>query len=395
MLITSNDYLSSISKKSVISEGGTGNFSKLFSDFVVFKKNKWLGIIIEGDKTLKKVKKVKINSDDKVFYKVLVPVKFFKLTHSSNNSLEKDFSQVILEIEKIFKKEKPDIVFLNGCYIKPWLMLMAAKNLGLPIVVQHAGLMVMEAEIFFKRKIIKKRTLKKLINMEADFSRYATKEIFLNKFSFKRYCEKVETADKGKSIIIPLPFWKLPIKKEKKLNNGVIKIGMVGRWDAIKRHEDYLNLAKSAKKKNKDWEFYSITSIPPTKKRINLKKDYRKNINVLAPMSKSELYKFYSEMDLMILPSFFDVSPTVVLESAYMNTPTMISRGVGFIDDYKKNKLNYLITDFSNPDLAVKKVERALETPLPKKFFSELIKKHDNRKVLSQYLKLFKLIIIK
>ncbi|MFA6417506.1 MAG: glycosyltransferase family 4 protein [Patescibacteria group bacterium] len=391
MLILSNDYLSNVEKNSKVSEGGTGNFSELFSDYLLAKEHSWAGIIIDGDKMAKRIFTRKIiSSSGKLFYKLLIPSAIFNSVGVGNHTLEKAFEKVIDEMVIVMKKINPDAVFLNGCYYKPWIILKAAKRLDIPVVTQHAGIMAMEAKTAYERGLTNKKKEQQLIKMEADFSKYSNIEIFLNEFSKKRYEQTTIKVDKNKAIIVPLPFFTIPFRKKNRAKKDGLKIGLVARWDGIKRHEDYLALVKMAKQQKENWDFYAITSIPDTNKNIEFKNEYRKLIKVLSPRSKRKLYDFYRQMDLMVLTSRFDVSPTVVLEAAYLGVPTAISPNVGFVEDYKKNKLDYLVCDFSNPAKAHLKIKKILDKKPPVAFFKHLMKQHDPNLILAQYLEIFK-----
>ncbi len=55
--------------------------------------------------------------------------------------LIKKYRPIINEVKSIFKKDRPDVVFLNGTYYMPWLISIAAHELKIPIVLRYAGIL--------------------------------------------------------------------------------------------------------------------------------------------------------------------------------------------------------------------------------------------------------------
>ena len=164
---------------------------------------------------------------------------------------------------------------------------------------------------------------------------------------------------------------------------------MVGRWDIIKNHEAFLNIAMLSNKLNLSWEFYSVTTIPETKNKIKLKNNYKKYIKILPPMDKNKLNNFYSEMDLMILPSHFDVSPHVVIEAAVLNTPTLISKGVGHVDIIKKFNNNDFIIDFLDSNKVINRINKIKNKKYSKELIEEFKKIHSTNNVIKEYFNVF------
>ncbi|USN52871.1 MAG: glycosyltransferase [Candidatus Nomurabacteria bacterium] len=111
------------------------------------------------------------------------------------------------------------------------------------------------------------------------------------------------------------------------------------------------------------------------------------------PTDSKGILKFFSTMDIAILPSLFDVSPTVVLEAASQGIGTIISSSVGWVNHYRKTGNAEWIGDFNKPKTIVKKIEKLAGTPLSAKLISLFEKEHDPEKIFKQYIKLFKSLI--
>ena len=394
MKIFSNDYKVNLPTKQHPTKGGTARFSRLFSDLLASKGHKWVGLIDDYYGGRKVKSSFVRGRKNKGWWTVSLPKKYisknFTLAKSPKN-LEKLGADLIDEIKKIIEKESPDIVFINGISCFAWAYLIAAYKMNIPIVVLHAGIWGVEIDLysdFFTKtgvKIIKK--------MERDFAKFSTNNIFLNETSRDYFLKNIYKIPKSKIKIIPLPCKDSTSSISKKNRSREINVGIVARWDRIKNHDAFLSLAQEAKKKNLKWNFFSVTTIPDTKKKLEFKKKYRSLINVLPPMSQKELRKFYRKMNFMILPSIFDVSPHVVLEAALEGVPTFISKNVGYAKLFKKNNLGHFIVDFSNPEKALKKIERIKTKKYPIRFTRSLKKLHDPKIVLNRFNELFKEIV--
>lgn len=390
MIIFSNDYLANFSNKK-LATGGPARFAKEFSDFAVNNGHKWVGLYLTAQKGAKlRLSTKKIN--DKIFWQIVVNGRMYvKITKAKKNfDVKNELQPIIDQVAELISKSAADIVFLNGFSVFNWMIMQAAHDIGKKIVIQHAGIWTKEVNMYkhffslWGRRIV--------LQMEKDISDCADCQVFLNDFSRNVYNKLVNKASAAKSRIIPLPFLgrKHAQVKMKKINpRQSIKIGIVARWDRIKNQEAVLDLAKEICRQKLNWQIYSITKIPETKKFLTFKKQYRQFVKVIAPMKYTELPKFYRKMDLMILPSHFDVSPNVVLEAAREGVATVISPNVGWVTEYKKNGYAGLITDFSKPGLVVEKIKKIINGGKTEKLLNSLLHKHEKNKIFNQYLRLF------
>ncbi len=291
-------------------------------------------------------------------------------------------------LQTIIKKENPDVVILLGMSISNWYLLQAARELHLPIIVNHLGLWYKEITGYNNAG---KAGIAIMNEMERDMSRYCTKEIFLTELSYRHLHRQLTPVSKQKYTLLPLPYDpnfvnatlpKLPKSK-------TIHVGIVARWDPIKNHEAVLALAKLAKKQGRDIKFYAVTSIRGDYPWYqSMREEYPNYIEIVAPMTPKDLKKFYQKMDVFILPSRFDVSPGVVLEAALQNRMTIISPTVGWVDAYKKNGLSNYVQSFKNKGRTLDLIEAIGKTPPPKSWITYLLKTHEPKLIFKQYLNL-------
>lgn len=397
MKILSNDYESNLPSSKNISWGGPGNFARSFSDFISEKNHKYCGIIFKSSKLKNpKIAEAVRGADGRAYQKILMPAAFRKTIAGAATLLDPVavYRPIIDSIKKLIKETQPNVIFLNGFSDRAWSLMKAGYEAGIPIVMQHAGFLKIELDIYsdsftnFGKKIFS--------DMEKEIGSLCDYEIFLNKWSRRKYSELIAPVNPQKSIVIPLPFSASHHRQDKRLKTaGPYHIGIIARWDGIKNHKAFLDVAIEAKKSGLPWIFHAITHIPKTKINAEFKNEYRRRVKTESPRPSTGLPAFYRQMDLMLLPSHFDVCPTVVLEAAAENLGTLISPNVGWVDCYKKNNAADWIIDFSNPRAVIKRIKRILNKPFPEKLIKTMTREHNPEKIFPTYLKLFEKIILK
>jgi len=391
--IVSNEYVNNLPGQKKSAHGGTAIFAKHFSQYVTKEGNTWIGIIHRNTKGRRTyMKKVSV-SGRYAFFDLFFPTTRFSRVIKTKKTLEprKIYKTEIERLRAFFREMKPDVVFLNGFSSVAWMMLVAAHEEGIPVLIQHAGIMQVEMEIH--KRVNPPLARKFYLEMERDIARFATKQIFLNDYSRKTYCTKVAQVPDGQAEIIPLPYGQEMLEHfgqtTKKKSDKTKCIGNVARWDLIKNYAGYLNVAKAAHAKELPWEFHSVMIVPETRFKHRLKAQYRKHIRVHSPMGREDLAEFYAAMDMLILPSRFDVSPTVVMEAALAGKGTLISPQVGWVSEYLECGMKDWIIDFKDPKKVVERMKKLLGKPAPKAFRNYILKTHAPTKVFAAYLKLF------
>jgi glycosyltransferase involved in cell wall biosynthesis len=398
MIILSNGYPTNMPNSEEVSQGGPANFARLFSSHIVAATpHKWIGVMFYGSKS----KDVRLNKcfsfPQRDYFKLYLPKRYFRLITRAEKF--EDPSIILRKPTKrlvsFIKKEKPDVVFLNGFGILNWMLLKAAEETGVPVVIQHAGIWTKELRLH--KHLYSRAGLKIMEQMEKDSTKLSSIEVFLNTWSRDYYQKHVAHNSESKTSIIPLPFnfdFFADISKAQKksiLNPAqkAFKIGTIARWDRIKNHNAILSLAKNARKKGLAWQFYAVTQIPEVKQLKNKKRAYEKNIKVIRSLDRVGISDFCHAMDMLILPSLFDVSPTVVLEAISTGTPVAVSPNVGYVDDFRKNGAEAWVIDFKNTKKALNRIKKLAMSPMPKALQKEIKSKHEHARVFSAYLGLF------
>lgn len=395
MRILSNDYRSNLPGESDIAHGGPANFARAFSAHAVKHGHTWVGLVQQGGISETTHITRTFSRKHTLYYTCSLPESRYRpfLTLMKKQDPCIWFGEEIACIRRFIRRIRPDVLFLNGFSVYAWLLLEAASKEGLPIVVQHAGIARIEFEQYKHLYSVAGRNA--MLRMEQSIAHLATTQIFLNAHSLDAFSLFVTPVSPDHARIIPLPYDKTFAQKALKgKKNPVpaleeIVIGCVARWDRIKNHRAILALAKEAAAQGLPWTFKSVTRIPTSPTETLLKKAYLRILDVIPPMDREDLLAFYQSVHLMILPSHFDVSPTVVMEAALAGKPTLISTGVGWNSEYLEHGLEAWITDFSHPKRVIRKIQSLLNSPSSQHFQSMIRTKHAPNKVFAAYLRAF------
>lgn len=396
MTILSNDYPSNLPNSTKIAHGGTANFASAFSAYVEKSGHAWVGIVRQDSK-VSRVTRIRAMGarGNRSYFKAYLPGSRVGtlLTRDSRVRLEEYFSEELVAMSAFVRRTRPDVVFLNGYDIHAWMLLCAASRVGVPVVVQHAGIARIEFSLY--RHLYSRAGMAMMLEIERDIVRRATTEVFLNEYSRDTFASVVAPVPPRQATVIPLPFLgafdaKHSVRARATVaREGRLTVGCVARWDRIKNHKALFAVAKEAKRLGLPWTFRAVTRIPDTAFDRRFKDAYRRLIEVVDPMPQAELSEFYRSADLMVLPSVFDVSPTVVMEAALEGRPTLISPGVGWNSEYRACGMEEWIVDFSDPVAVVRRLLQLGKGRPPVKFARMVRAKHAPDVVFERYLRTF------
>ncbi|PJE58395.1 MAG: hypothetical protein COU81_00990 [Candidatus Portnoybacteria bacterium CG10_big_fil_rev_8_21_14_0_10_36_7] len=301
---------------------------------------------------------------------------------------------IIKRIIEIIERDKVEVVLINGMPSwHVWFVREAARRVGIPLVMVHAG--VMNREVHMYRNVIDKKIAQIYSWIEKDYCGGDIWNIFLNETTRDFLRENVFGRKEFHGKVIYLPLAEAYTRVKAKVNStseqkASIKVGTVGRWDRIKNHPAILKLAEYAQAHSLPIKYYSVTMIPNTQINFKMKEKYRKVVNVFGQMSSSELIKYYKELDLLIMPSFFDVSPNTVLESMIVGTPALISPNVGHVEWYRKTGISKWIIDFKNIKQTTDMIIEVANQNVPKEVTAWIKKNHRANKAFKEYLSVAK-----
>lgn len=398
-----NDSHVSMPNTKRVAQGGPARFSQLFTHYFLQSGKFHLTSLFfshhESDNVIHRKITSRKNHD---FFEILYSAQKINSTYQENYS-KKEYLKYLepwaREVKFVLKQVQPNIIFLNDYGLTNYILFSVARELGIPVCIQHAG--IWKKEIMIGSGSAFSSQMKKLFSsFEKEVSKHTTHHIFLNHFSKEVFLKihNLHEKDLFASSIVPLPVSlpkkEYPFSKEMKKQNNVILSGTVARWDAIKNHSALLRLGEYVQKNKMPLAISVVTQ------RFNgvvskFREQYVRLIEIINPMSSLELLKFYRTRSFTILPSLFDVSPTVLMESISQGVPVIISSQTGWITEYKKFKLEKLIIDPSDSGAKIYKTILDLEKNYEEysrkfvKLQQEILKKHNPEKVFQQYEKIF------
>ncbi len=399
-----NGSLANFNYKKIKPQGGPARFACEFRKFFLqYKYVKIIPVVFNINPDVSTVRNRETRVNGNIFYEIVhnpEPVKIVATATSTLADAKNKLKHIFESVEDIILNEKPNVVFLNGFSLYNWILLEAAKSLNVPVVVQHAGLWKKEIQQHSERYSSKTRKL--FYTMERATVSASVFHIFLNKFSMDVFknIHHISESDpfEYRVISLPIPVVEPARRRVFSKKRTHIDIGMVARWDSIKNHSATYRLA-TAEKFPKDWNVHSVTKIPSME--YEFPKKYIKHINVHAPMSPSSLVMFYKDMEIVIVPSHFDVSPTVVAEAFLAGVPVIISDKVGWINEFVACGLeDHIIRTSISGNSFVRKIATILENRQANEkkysmFLSYIKNKHSAKKIFREYFALFKMIATK
>lgn len=272
-------------------------------------------------------------------------IPLFKAIKSSKSikDLEKKYRPIIKIIKKLLIKSKPDVVFLNGTYYIPWIISIAAHELNIPIVLRYAGVYTKETEN-------SKPKAKKFFNaIEKSFQKRVDYFIFPSRLCKDVVEKEILKKPVKKSFIIPNPF---NISEKYEVSKNVERrIAAVGRWDPIKNFPKYFKIHNVLLKDKWRHEAFFVTNDQKIKQ-------IPKTMNRLAPMTHSELLKFYTSQGLIICPSTFETFGNVPMEAVCMGVPVLVSENMGCAEILKTAGLENMVISFEDNKKVAERVKQ-------------------------------------
>lgn len=377
--------------------GGVESFTGLLIPFLVKAKHQYIAFSFTRPKDKKEGIKIKVerkNGNQIIRVKMWVPTKEILALLKGKQSPETE--EIVDKLTALLKELKPDVFFLNGFVTLFYIIMVAVSRAGIPIVAAHHGIWSKETDAIQKMtKLFSPAALRVRKNLEAQVVRLSKKDIFLNKMSLKEYSRLVAPVPAKQQALISLPYNPLYLNAKlppaKKVNpDKMIRIGMVGRWDAIKNFPAYIALAKEAKRQGLPWEFCAVTGFVPSPWLDEYRPDFDKYITRLDPMTPAKLKKFYQTLDMLVMPSHFETFGGVAMEAMLQNKPVLLSPTVGWSEKLREHGLINWIISFDDPKKVITRIRSVVQEHPPKALISDIIKYNHHEYIFKQYMKIFK-----
>jgi glycosyltransferase involved in cell wall biosynthesis len=148
----------------------------------------------------------------------------------------------------------------------------------------------------------------------------------------------------------------------KNRNNGVL-IGTIGRLSAEKGHKDFIEAASIIRRKGYEAHFVLIGDGQEKENLVKMTNDLGLDSYVTFTGYIRNVQDVYRDLDLMVLPSYTEGLPNVVLESLMMDVPVIATNVGGTSEIIKNNETGVLISPHS-PQQIANEIINYLDNPL-------------------------------
>ena len=259
---------------------------------------------------------------------------------------------------------------------------------GIPYIAHYHADSMPSGKMGFLLPIYKKIFLKKIIKSAKQIIVPTKDYVKIIKNKYGLFNQQIKIIPNG------IDLKKFKYNKNSIKINRPIKLLFVGNFSNVKNIPLLINSFESIVKKNYDSELYIIGTGDDKKKIIKLinNKKLDKKIFLCGRLEQKELFKKYSESDILIFPSKKESFGLVLLESLACGVPIVASNIEGIKNIIKDRHTGMLVNqtteDFSS---AIEKLinDQTLRENLIKNGLKE-VKKYDWDDIIEKYIKVYK-----
>lgn len=245
-------------------------------------------------------------------------------------------------VNEVLKSFSPDIIYLQGP--KVYLPFRNCKN----IIIAFHGL---TKDIVFPDPPNALDVAE--MNWEIEASKRAKVVVFFSKYMLKRF-ESVYQI-KCNTCVLPLGIKNTDYFYDK--SNSEFIVSYFGRLDnKVKGYSCFLDAVKSLPEKTKDGKKISFHVFGDGE---NVDKAKYDNVEFHGQVSGSDLYKAYSQTNIVVMPSLYEPFGYVGLEAMASGCILLATKGLG-MDEYLDPEKNSIIIEPSK-DSIVKAIEAVIE----------------------------------
>lgn len=266
----------------------------------------------------------------------------------NTRSIARIYEPIISAYREIIATEKPDLILINGTYLLPWCLLLAAKDAGVPIVLHYHGVLAKETAHY------RPPGPRLFRQMERQFNRPGVHFLFPSQLTKATVEHEVLKQKIKNCTILPNPVPEYFFTGQSAARAGQrIKVGVVTRWTRIKNTKFIAQLAHYNARIKGKLDLIVVTDIPRQSPRYA---QLRHRLSFRRPMDNQKLAGFYQAMDIVICPSHFETYGNVAQEALAAGTPVLVSGRMGVKETLAKLKLGHLVADFRSPKAVYQKI---------------------------------------
>ena len=265
----------------------------------------------------------------------------------------KNYAKFVKHAKELFHEHKYDIVHSHEFnWGMPYLR--EAKRVGIPVRIFHAHATQSSPSLIkrFRNALL----IPKTIHAASDLwscSEIAGKFFFKDKAFFLSHNAINEEKFQFNQE------YREDIRNLLNLDNKTKLIGFFGRFEAQKNPMHTLNVFKELLKLRSDIHLLMVGSGSLEKNILEFISNEKLESKITVFSPRRDIYKFYSAIDLFLLPSLYEGLPVVGVEALFSNLPqvysTNITREINLIDS-----IHYLPLELST-DMWARKISTFLD----------------------------------
>jgi len=292
----------------------------------------------------------------------------------SVDQIKNTYSELIDTYVSIIKRERPDLILINGTYYVPWSLFQAGSQSKIPMVLHYHGILTKETAHYEPKLQSLVREMERVFDNDRLFYIFPSKlaKITVEKEVFGHKIARTAIIPNS----IPQCFFNVETIGSKK------DVAFVGRWSAIKNPEFIKKISQYNKRKDGGYRFNVVSDKGRGQTEIDSSFG---NVRFYDPMSSRRLAKFYGNMGVVLSPSFFETYGNVAQEAIAAGTPALVSKNMGVAEIFKELGLSQWIVDFKSTKNVYEKIKSVSGQPICHKI-RELFKYNLNPQAINNRL---------
>ena len=221
-----------------------------------------------------------------------------------------------LRFKKLLKKNQYDVVHIHTDNPGRIDLVLAAKLAGVPNIIVHSHNSNREANSFLEKYPVIHKINRKLINKTVT-ERFACSDAAAEWMFGKKNLDKVHMLNNGIDVDSYLfsESNRKEIRDRLKINKNTVVLGHVGRFAEVKNHKFLVSIIEGLKKSGSRYKLLLIGDGPLYAEIQNQVKDKGLLDNVIFVSNTDEINKYYSAMDMFLLPSLHEGLPLTGVEA--------------------------------------------------------------------------------
>ena len=302
-------------------------------------------------------------------------VKLIKLNNDTHQRLILTSLKSFFELRKIFKRERFDLIFMEGHYV-PLMALLPSIFLKQKLVFcDHSSL---SSQLDDKKAVI----LRKLGAL------FSSKTVLLTDRNLEDYKSILHI--KGSKLVRIYNFCNDKFyDNAREYNNNTKKIISVGRLSREKGFDLAVEVAKKLFASNKDWEWHIYGDGPERQYLENKISEYNLQKNLILMGNTSEPHKIYNNYSIFVMPSYREGFSLTILEAKINHLPCVSFDCIaGPSDIISDKKDGFLIPCYDISEMS-DKIKLLINDPDLRRQFSKNscinLHKFDRKNIIDQW----------